>query len=870
MALFDFLFKGSKSEKEKAASAAKTTAPGTAGQKPTAAGTASTAARAPAPAQPTAARPAGTVKLTPRPMPGAKPAQPTAQPAAARPAAPVSPPVEKMPAAEEAAGGDLDHIVSALQQIEQLISEEEGAEKKAARDRNMSPVPMLIADIAKFAAPLFSDTAKIPADAETEIYIKDLFSQLSRGRVRTTLKQLAQDIPSEYLRPDWESLEDKEISIPLPLVVQKLDPMELKKRTSSVAKEVAVENIPTLFTPARPIPSAPVKPPPSAAPKAPPAAPAPAPATAAAVSKPAPEKVPPTEAKPAPAPAAAKEERKPEEVAPVRKGAAPVEPKPAPAPAPAAPAKPEAPKPTAAPTPAAAPAVAKMAEPKMVEPPARKEAPPVEPARKEAAPVEAAAAAKAAPAAPAPKPIAEAPKAPAVAPPPAKAPAAAAAPAPAPAAQPVVAPTGPTPLRLRKEPAAPPAAPKEKKAAVAPPAAVVQPAPAVAKPAAPTTPPVSAPQVKPAVPPPPAKEAAQAVKPTVAPTAKPAATPTPAAPPPAAAPIAAKAAPAAPAVPETAKPAAPVAPSAAPPPPAMAPGKITDMLLGLAKAPTAAPAPTPPQPAAPKAPEIPPAPPSAPAPAVAKKEPAVRAKEAPAAKAAPAPAVPPALPPIIGTGRIPPLMHRGIDLNTATAEEITTHLEGIGRAMAERIVEDRKQNGPFYALYDLARVSGIGSRLFERITGWTWHEDLYGQLSVVNQVLDKWDGGLPNLNLVAQRFNALSGFDACVILHRDGHLLASSWDESFNQPMEAMAPQIIKRVSQYMKNVCPEELLSVTAFLQGRVVIFSQHEDIIFVGVRSPRALNRRHLQVVQGMAMALGKRFSGLRDAAVEGSPSS
>ncbi len=211
-------------------------------------------------------------------------------------------------------------------------------------------------------------------------------------------------------------------------------------------------------------------------------------------------------------------------------------------------------------------------------------------------------------------------------------------------------------------------------------------------------------------------------------------------------------------------------------------------------------------------------------------------------------------------------MHRGIDLNTADVEEITSHLEGVGRAMAERIVEDRKANGPFYALYDLARVPGVGARLFEKITGWKWYEDLYGQLNVVNQVLDKWDGGLPNLSVVAQRFNELSGFDACVILHRDGHLLATSWSESASQSMEAMGPQIIKRVSQYIKNVCPEEMLSATIFLIEQVIILSQHEDIIFVGVRSPRALNRRHLQVVHGMAMALGKRFSGLRDAADEG----
>lgn len=209
-----------------------------------------------------------------------------------------------------------------------------------------------------------------------------------------------------------------------------------------------------------------------------------------------------------------------------------------------------------------------------------------------------------------------------------------------------------------------------------------------------------------------------------------------------------------------------------------------------------------------------------------------------------------------------PLPHMGIDLNTATAEQILSHIEGIGDAMAERIVEDRTENGPFYALYDLARVPGVGAKLFEKITGWKWHEDMYGQLTVVNLVLDKWDGGLPDLNSVAMRFQALTGFEGCVILHRDGHLLATSWNPKSSQALEAMGPQIVKRTAQYMKSVCPGETMSVTVFLENRVVAFAQQGDIIFVGIRSPRAFNRRHLQIVHGMAMALGKRFSGLRDA--------
>lgn len=50
----------------------------------------------------------------------------------------------------------------------------------------------------------------------------------------------------------------------------------------------------------------------------------------------------------------------------------------------------------------------------------------------------------------------------------------------------------------------------------------------------------------------------------------------------------------------------------------------------------------------------------------------------------------------------------GVDVNTATAEELT-QLEGVGGVIAARIVEEREAGGPFVNLEDLIeRVSGVG------------------------------------------------------------------------------------------------------------------------------------------------------------------
>ncbi len=58
-----------------------------------------------------------------------------------------------------------------------------------------------------------------------------------------------------------------------------------------------------------------------------------------------------------------------------------------------------------------------------------------------------------------------------------------------------------------------------------------------------------------------------------------------------------------------------------------------------------------------------------------------------------------------------------IDVNSATWVE-WGQLDGIGDALARRIVADREQNGPFGSIDDLRRIKGIGPKTLERIRPW--------------------------------------------------------------------------------------------------------------------------------------------------------
>jgi competence protein ComEA len=60
------------------------------------------------------------------------------------------------------------------------------------------------------------------------------------------------------------------------------------------------------------------------------------------------------------------------------------------------------------------------------------------------------------------------------------------------------------------------------------------------------------------------------------------------------------------------------------------------------------------------------------------------------------------------------ILGRPIPVNQATAEDFD-RLPGIGLGLAQRIIDYRKDNGPFSNLEDLMQVKGIKEKTFERV-----------------------------------------------------------------------------------------------------------------------------------------------------------
>jgi hypothetical protein len=186
------------------------------------------------------------VKVAPTPVPLPTPSQP-ASPS----------PAGRMSAGKTAAGNappgaaqkpmQLDEIVAALQQIESIMAEpaETAQGGASATSDHLQTIQLALSDVAQLVPSSFNQTQVGPGD-KVDVVIENLFGQMSKGKIETTLGYLLAGVPKEYLDNPADLKSDAKVSLPLPLVVSAVDPDDLKKRTGSVRQDRIASELPNL------------------------------------------------------------------------------------------------------------------------------------------------------------------------------------------------------------------------------------------------------------------------------------------------------------------------------------------------------------------------------------------------------------------------------------------------------------------------------------------------------------------------------------------------------------------------------------------------------------------------------------------------
>lgn len=203
------------------------------------------------------------------------------------------------------------------------------------------------------------------------------------------------------------------------------------------------------------------------------------------------------------------------------------------------------------------------------------------------------------------------------------------------------------------------------------------------------------------------------------------------------------------------------------------------------------------------------------------------------------------------------LFLRGVDMNKATVEELVERLDGIGPKMAEKIVQDREANGPFFYLLDLARIPGLGAKTFQQITGLPLRTGVFRYLPIVNRVLGRSPTGVPDVREVAANFKELDGFEGCVLAHADGYVMASTWAHAKDEAFGAFAPQMHKKMGWYLKQLDLGGVGSITFFMEDRPFTLVRSGDVFLIAIHEAERFSRKQIHIVQAVASELGRRLS-------------
>jgi len=206
----------------------------------------------------------------------------------------------------------------------------------------------------------------------------------------------------------------------------------------------------------------------------------------------------------------------------------------------------------------------------------------------------------------------------------------------------------------------------------------------------------------------------------------------------------------------------------------------------------------------------------------------------------------------------PPERLGGVNLNTATAEQLQT-LKGVSPAVARRVVEYREAHGPFKSIFDLKLVPQVGRVTFRRMTGMPYNDNKRHRIRKLVKLLGVAVDHVHNLRALAERVVETPGFSGCVISDEEGLLVAECGALDCATELSAIVPRMYRQVDENLAETSEGAATTLSVGVSDRMFTIVRRGKVFLSAIHSRKKLTKGQLlfaeRVAEELAWLLSRR---------------
>ena len=187
-----------------------------------------------------------------------------------------------------------------------------------------------------------------------------------------------------------------------------------------------------------------------------------------------------------------------------------------------------------------------------------------------------------------------------------------------------------------------------------------------------------------------------------------------------------------------------------------------------------------------------------------------------------------------------------IDLNRCCVEDLL-HIGGVGRTLAQRIIDFRGNRGQFTSVDELRLIPGVGSKTFRALTG--------VEPRSLNRLLGVDDDRELTLQEIVKLTSALPGIEGCMLAMADGLFLTGQLPAHLDQEaISVFAPQLFKKVGRYVKELKVGQVRRFTLFTDQRPLSVFRAGDVFLIVIHDTRHFSKRLLRQCERISQEIAR----------------